>query len=93
VKTITGTAESVGRFKREGAPAGATAGLRLRMKTTDGQTVTVYAGPVSFAEQKDFFAMSRDQITITGSETKIRSRSVILAGVSKKLMRRRCVLR
>ena len=84
VKTITGTVESVGSFKPEGAPAGATGGLRLRVKTTGGQTVTVYAGPVSFAEQKDFFVMPGDQITITGSETKIRSRSVILASELKK---------
>jgi hypothetical protein len=46
--------------------------------------VAVYAGPVSFAEQKDFFVMPGDQITITGSETKIRSRSVILASELKK---------
>jgi len=84
VKTITGTVESMGSFKPEGAPAGATGGLRLRVKTTDGQTVTVYAGPVSFAEQKDFFVMPGDQITITGSETKIRSRSVLLASELKK---------
>ncbi len=84
VKTITGTVESVGSFKPEGAPAGAAGGLRLRVKTTSGQTVIVYAGPVSFAEQKDFFVMPGDQITITGSETKMRSRSVILASELKK---------
>jgi len=83
VKTITGTVESVGSFKPEGAPAGATGGLRLRVKTTGGQTVTIYAGPVSFAEQKDFSVMPGDQITITGSEMKIRARSVILASELK----------
>ncbi len=84
VKTITGTVESVGSFKPEGAPAGATGGLRLRVKTAGGQTMTVYAGPISYAEQKNFFVMPGDQITITGSETKIRSRSVILASELKK---------
>jgi hypothetical protein len=84
VKTITGTVESVGSFKPEGAPAGATGGLRLRVKTSNGQTVIVHAGPVSYAEQKDFFVMPGDQITVTGSETKIRSRSVILASELKK---------
>jgi len=83
-KTITGTVESVGSFKPEGAPMGATGGLRLRVKTSDGQTVIVHAGPSSFAEQKNFFLMPGDQITITGSETKIRSRSVILASELKK---------
>ncbi len=84
VKTITGTVESVGSFKPEGAAAGATGGLRLRVKTTDGKTMIVYAGPVSFAEQKNFFVMPGDQITITGSETKVRFRSVILASELKK---------
>ncbi len=84
VKTITGTVESVGSFKPEGAPAGATGGLRLRVKTSDGQTMTIYAGPVAFAEQKNFFVMPGDQITITGSETKIRGRSVLLASELKK---------
>jgi len=84
VKTITGTVESVGSFKPEAALAGATRGLRLRVKTTDGKLVTVYAGPASYAEQKDFFIMPGDQISITGSEAKIRSRSVILASELKK---------
>jgi sporulation protein YlmC with PRC-barrel domain len=83
VKTMTGTVESVGRFKPEGAPAGATGGLRLRVKTSSGQIVTVYAGPISFAEQKDFYVMPGDKITITGSETKIRGRMVVLASELK----------
>jgi sporulation protein YlmC with PRC-barrel domain len=84
VKTITGTVESIGSFKPEGAAAGTTGGLRLRVKTTGGQTVIVYAGPVSYAEQKEFFVMPGDQITITGSEAKIRSRSIMLASELKK---------
>jgi sporulation protein YlmC with PRC-barrel domain len=84
VKTITGTVESVGSFKPESAPAGVSPGLRLRVKTSDGNIVTVYAGPSSFAEQHSFFVMPGDQISITGSETKIRSRTVILASELKK---------
>jgi sporulation protein YlmC with PRC-barrel domain len=84
VKTITGIVESLGSFKPEGAPAGATGGLRLRVKTSDGHMVIVYAGPISYAEQKEFFVMPGDQITVTGSETKMRSRSVILASELKK---------
>jgi hypothetical protein len=45
--------------------------------------VTVYAGPISFAEQKDFYVMPGDKITITGSETKIRGRMVVLASELK----------
>jgi hypothetical protein len=84
VKTLTGTVESVGGFQPEGAPAGASAGMRLRVKTSDGRHIVVYAGPVSYAEQKNFFVMPGDQISITGSETKIKSRSVILASEIKK---------
>jgi sporulation protein YlmC with PRC-barrel domain len=84
VKTITGTVESVGSFKPERAPAGVSPGLRLRVKTSDGKTVTVYAGPSSYAEQNNFFVMPGDQISITGSQTTIRSRSVVLASELKK---------
>lgn len=84
VRTMTGTVVSLGSFKPEGAPAGASGGLRLRVKTSDGQMVIVYAGPISYAEQKDFFVMPGDQITITGSQATIRSRSVILASELKK---------
>ncbi len=54
------------------------------MKTSAGQTVIVHAGPIAYAGQKEFFVMPGDQITITGSETKIRGRSVILASELKK---------
>jgi hypothetical protein len=74
----------VGSFRPEAAPAGATGGLRLRVMTTDGKLVTVFAGPISYAEQKDFFVMPGDQISITGSEATIRSRTVILASELKK---------
>jgi sporulation protein YlmC with PRC-barrel domain len=84
VKTITGTIESVGGFKPQGAPAGASPGLRLRVKTTEGQTVIVYAGPAAYAERRGFFVMPGDQISITGSETKMRGHTVVLASEVKK---------
>ncbi len=84
VKTITGTIESVGGFKPEGAPAGASPGLRLRVRTSDGRIMVVYAGPAAFAEQRGFFIMPGDQISITGSETKVRGHNVILASELKK---------
>ncbi len=84
VKTVTGMVENVGGFKPEGAPAGVSPGLRLRVRTAEGKIVTVYAGPASYAEQKDFYIMPGDRISITGSETKIRSRTVILASELKK---------
>jgi sporulation protein YlmC with PRC-barrel domain len=79
VKTITGTIQSVGMFLPENAPAGTTGGLRLRVKTADGNFITVFAGPIWYAEQKHFYLMPGDQVSITGAETKIRSRTVIVA--------------
>jgi sporulation protein YlmC with PRC-barrel domain len=79
VKTVTGTIQSVGTFLPENAPAGTTGGLRLRVKTADGNLITVFAGPIWYAEQKDFYLMPGDQISITGAETKIKSRTVIVA--------------
>lgn len=84
VKTLKGTVQSVGSFMPEGATAGAAGGLRLRVKTSDGNLMTVYAGPTSYAEQKNFFVASGDEITITGSESKIGTRSVIVASELKK---------
>ena len=84
VKTIQGTVQSVGTFKPEGATAGFAGGLRLRVKTSDGNLVTVYAGPTSSAEKNNFFVKSGDQITITGSESKIGPRTVIVASELKK---------
>ena len=84
VKTIKGTVQSVGTFMPEGATAGVPGGLRLRVKTSDGNLMTVYAGPRSYAEQKNFFVAPGDEISITGSESKIGSRSVIVASELKK---------
>ena len=44
----------------------------------------VYAGPRWYAEQKNFFITPGDEITVTGSESTIRSRTVILASELKK---------
>ena len=84
VKTVKGTVQSVGSFMPEGATAGAGGGLRLRVKTSDGNLMTVYAGPSSYAEQKNFFVAPGDEISITGSESKIGQRSVIVASELKK---------
>ena len=84
VKTVKGTIQSVGSFLPEGATAGVPGGLRLRVKTSDGNLMTVYAGPSSYAEQKNFFVMPGDEISITGSESRIGQRPVIVASELKK---------
>ncbi len=81
ITTIQGTVQSVGTFQ----PAkGVAEGLRLRVKTSDGKTITVHAGPVSFAQQKNFTLSPGDNVTITGSDTKIGWRSAFLASEIKK---------
>jgi sporulation protein YlmC with PRC-barrel domain len=83
-KTIKGTVESVGCFRPEGAKTGVPMGLRLRVRTDDGNLMTIHAGPIAHAEQQNFFVMPGDEITITGAETKIGPRSVIVASEIKK---------
>jgi hypothetical protein len=83
VKTIEGTVQSVGTFQPEGAAAGAAGGLRIRLTTSDGNLVTVYAGPQWFAQQNDFYLKPGDKISVTGAETKIGWRPVLVASQIK----------
>jgi sporulation protein YlmC with PRC-barrel domain len=76
ITTIKGTVQSVGTYE----PArGVSEGLRLRVKTTDGKTITVHAGPMWYARQKNFYLKPGDEVNITGSNTKIGWRSVFVA--------------
>lgn len=84
VKTIKGTVQSVGTFQPEGATGAVAGGLRLRIATDDGKNITVYAGPEWYAQQQNFSIKPGDQITITGSDTKIGWREVVVAsGITK----------
>jgi sporulation protein YlmC with PRC-barrel domain len=83
VKTIQGTVQSVGAFQPEGAAPGTAAGLRIRLTTDDGKLVTVYGGPLSYADQHDFYVMPGDKISVTASETKIGWRDVLVASQIK----------
>lgn len=81
ITTIKGTVQSVGTFE----PAkGVAEGLRLRVKTSDGKTVTVHAGPVQFARQQNFDIKPGDEVTITGSNAKIGWRSAFVASEIQK---------
>lgn len=79
IKTIKGTVQNVGTFQPDEAVSGAPDGLRLRVLTDEGNLVTVYAGPRWFAEQQNFMFKPGDKITITGSDTKIGWRPVLMA--------------
>lgn len=80
VKTIHGTIESVGTFRLEGTSM---EGLRLRVKTDDGKTMTVHAGPRSYVDRQNVAFHYGDKVTVTGSPGKSGWRDVILASQIK----------
>ena len=84
VKTVRGTIETIGSFRPQGATPGARRGLRLRVKMSDATTQTIYAGPIPYAEQKDFYVMPGDEVTITGVQTRIGPRSILVASELQK---------
>ncbi len=83
VTTIQGTVQSIGNFQPEGAAPGAPGGMRIRLTTDDGNLVTVYAGPQWYAQQNDFYVKPGDKISVTGSQTKIGWRPVLVASQIK----------
>jgi hypothetical protein len=74
--TIEGTIESVGSFY---PASGSTPGTCLNVKTKEGKSVTVYAGPQSFTTQKNLDLKPGTSITITGCNTMVNDKSVIIA--------------
>jgi sporulation protein YlmC with PRC-barrel domain len=76
IKTVSGTIESVGTFEPQ---MGVSEGLRLRVMTADGNVITVHVGPEWYVQQQGFSFKSGDKVTVTGSETQVRDRSVIMA--------------
>lgn len=83
VKTIQGTVQSIGNFQPEGAAPGSSGGLRIRLTTDDGNLATVYAGPQWYAQQHDFYVKPGDKISVTGSQTKVGWRPVLVASQIK----------
>jgi len=80
VKTIHGTIESVGTFRPEGTSI---EGLRLRIKTDDGKSVTVHAGPRPYVDREKIAFHYGDEVTVTGSPGKLDWRDVIIASQIK----------
>lgn len=76
VKTINGTIESVGSFHPE---QGSASGLRLRVRTSDGQLVNVHAGPQQYIQDQGFTFNRGDQVTVKGSQSDLNGQSVIMA--------------
>jgi hypothetical protein len=78
--TVEGTIESVGTFYPEN---GATPGTSLNIKTKDGASLVVYAGPRDFTMHKDLALTSGKDISVTGCKTTVNGKSVIIASQLK----------
>lgn len=76
ITVITGTIEGIGSFDD---PALGIHGERLRVKTDQGQTVSVFAGPGQFLEQQGLTLRKNDQLQVRGSFATISGRSVFIA--------------
>ena len=81
VATTQGTIKNIDSFTPQ---KDAQAGLRLRVKTADGRTVTVYAGPQQHYLQQKIRFHKGDPITVTGSKTSVDGKSVCMATQIKK---------
>lgn len=81
IEDISGTIESIGSYHPE---PGSAPGMRLRVKTDDGKTVTVYGGPHLYGQSKKIYFSTGDKVTVTGSRTKVSDREVLLATQIKK---------
>ncbi|MCC6681394.1 MAG: PRC-barrel domain-containing protein [Phycisphaeraceae bacterium] len=77
--TIKGEIESVGTFYPSSSNDGAESGTRLLVRSSDGNNTVVQAGPQSFMNEERIDLDKGDEVTITGSETTIDGRRVIIA--------------
>lgn len=75
-ESYTGTVEGVGTFTPE---RGAAEGLRLRIRTDQGQTITVHAGPWAYAQQQGYSSLYGQKVTISGSRSTVNGREVLMA--------------
>lgn len=79
-RTLEGTIESVGTFRLEGTPI---MGLRLRVRTDEGKTVTVHAGPRPYVDRQNITFHYGDRVTVTGSPAQWGWRNIIIASQIK----------
>ena len=78
LQRIQGTIESVDTF--EPGPS-AESGVRMRVKTADGQTMVVHAGPQKFAQQQGMQFSKGDRVILIGAPAQFEGRDVILAAL------------
>lgn len=67
VTTVRGTICSIGVFKLEGTPV---EGLRLGVKTPDGQVRAIHVGPRQFIESQGIALHFGDEVTVTGAPSR-----------------------
>lgn len=76
VKTIEGTVQSVSSFKPDPA---ASEGVQLQVRTNDGETVTVQAGPRDYSAKKGVDFKQGEKVKVTGRAVKDGAQDVIIA--------------
>jgi len=74
--TVQGKIDSTGSFR---PMSHAASGLRLKVTTNDGRTVTVHCGPKDYITQQGFSFKKGDTVTVTGSQVQMGKNEVIMA--------------
>jgi sporulation protein YlmC with PRC-barrel domain len=80
VQTFRGTIENVGTYPLTGM---AGQGVLLNIRTQDGRTLSVQAGPRPYVEKQHFTFRQGDEVTITGSPVMVAGQNVIVASQIK----------
>ena len=79
ITTVRGKIQSIGVFS---VAKGAVSGLRLRIRTDEGDVETIYAGPRPYIESQGVVLHFGDEITVTAAPTHFRwGRKVLMASV------------
>ena len=76
VQTIQGKIFNIGMFCPE---AGSMLGLRLRVRSDQGQIITVHAGPWNYAQQQGMVFNVGQPVTVKGAKITFMERNVIMA--------------
>jgi sporulation protein YlmC with PRC-barrel domain len=82
VRMIHGTVESLGTFRLEGT---AIEGVFLRIRTDEGEAVTVHAGPLPYLERQEITFRYGDRIMVTGSPAELGRRDIFIASQIRKV--------
>ncbi len=80
-RTVEGVVTGVSKSARTGSEPDI---LLLQVRTDAGDTVHVHAGPLNYVSRQDFYAVSGDRVSVTGSPVQSFGHSVILAAQISK---------